>query len=224
MSVKVRVLVLSKYPMIRKFLRTLISASADMEVVGEADSTLAAIQKYRQLHPDVVIGEADNDPTSLHDAATFTGELPDARVVVLTTVTDPGFVRSMLAAGITGYVLKQSNETEVISAIRYAYQRRKFLDPGLVDSLAYVMIGGKKTGEQQPTRPVLSKREEEVLKALVQGYTNSEIAASLQLSTKTVETYRARIYSKLKIHSRADLFRYAVALGLISVHDLSHKT
>src|SRR5581483_8938457 len=120
MSVKVRVLVVSKYSMIRKFLRTLISASADMEVVGEAESTLAAIQKYRQLHPDVVIGEADGDPTSLNDAATFTEELPDARVVVLTTVTDPGFVRSMLAAGITGYVLKQSNETEVISAIRYA--------------------------------------------------------------------------------------------------------
>jgi len=223
-AVKIRVLIVSKYPMIRKFLRTVVNASPDMEVVGEAEGTSSALQKYSQFRPDVVVGESEGDSTSLRDAAKFVEEIPDARVVVLTTVTDPGYIRSMLAAGITGYVLKQSNDTEMISAIRYANQRRKFLDPGLVDSLAYLLVGGKKPPKERSSRPTLNKREEEVLKALVQGHTNAEIAKKLQLSTKTVETYRARIYSKLKIRGRADLFRYAIALGLISVHDTPGKS
>lgn len=222
--VKIRVLVVSKYPMIRKFLRSVVNASPDMEVVGEADGTPSALQKYSHSRPDVVVGETEGDSSSLRDAARFVEEIPDARVVVLTTVTDPGYIRSMLAAGITGYVLKQSTDAEMLSAIRYANQRRKFMDPTLVDSLAYLLVGGKKSSKEHSSRPRLSKREEEVLTALVQGFTNAEIAGKLQLSTKTVETYRARIYSKLKIRGRADLFRYAVALGLISVHESPGKS
>jgi len=115
-----------------------------------------------------------------------------------------------------GFVVKQSSDAELLLALRYAARRQKFLDPSLVDAVTLEVTN---SSVQDGRREGLSKREFEVLQGLVRGYTNPQIARDLDLSVKTIETYRSRIYQKLELHNRADLMRYAVSAGLISVND-----
>lgn len=122
----------------------------------------------------------------------------------------------MLRAGVTGYVLKRSSENELLLALRSAARGLKFLDSTLIGEIA---LEGAQQASPLEHKNQLSKRELQVLKRIVQGYTSQEITRQLELSTKTVETYRARIYEKLELRNRAELVRYAINFGLISVNE-----
>ncbi|HZU44340.1 MAG TPA: response regulator transcription factor [Terriglobales bacterium] len=211
---KVRVLLASDYALPRIALRKLLETESDIDVVGESHEIENASREITELHPDVIFMEiAVPGPHGLRSTTRIVQRFPDARVVILTNNTNAGYVRSILAAGAYGYVLKQSTEVEMLLAIRTVARGRHYLDPNLSDAITQVVLG---TAERESSGTKLSDRELQVLKRIARGFTNQEIAHELQLSTKTVETYRARIYYKLKLRSRAELVEYAFAVGLLT--------
>jgi len=213
---KIRLLVFSNFQILRSALRQLLALAHDIEIVGEAETPHQAEQAVRKLHPDVILVETvDATHPTIPKLAEKTARKGKVALVVLTDHGNAHVVRAMLRAGVSGYVLKQSSDAELLLAIRSAARGRKFLDASLIDEIA---LGGVAAAGQASNKHILSKRELQVLTWLVQGYTSSGIARELDLSVKTVETYRSRIYEKLEVSDRADLVRYAISTGLISVN------
>lgn len=211
-----RIVLLSQFAMIRTALRHMLSSASDVEIAGDADLSGDIQEIITNLHPDVVLVEtADNGSASLVRAIEKISEAGNVPVVVLAGNSAPSVIRSMLRAGVTGYVLKQSTDTELLLALRTAAHGRRFLDSSLIDAMAFEDT--LRPASEGP--PALSKRQSEVLRYIVQGFTSGEIARKLGVSVKTVETYRSRIYDRLEVRSRAGLMQYAVAAGLISIHD-----
>ena len=215
MMKKIRVLLASDYALPRIALRKLLQAEADVDVVAESPEIDNATEEISKSHPDVIFMEiAVPGPHGLRSTSRIIQKFPDARVVVLTNNTNAGYVRSMLAAGAYGYVLKQSTDAEMLLAIRTVCRGRRYLDPNLSDAITQVVLGV--TDREPNSGSKLSDREVQVLKRIARGFTNQQVAQELHLSTKTVETYRARIYYKLKLRTRSELVEYAFAVGLLS--------
>jgi DNA-binding NarL/FixJ family response regulator len=208
-----RILVLSKYAIVRSALRHMLSSSTDIEIVGEWDPSEKVLDKLNELDTDVILLETVDASDPQVSRALETISRRGARVVVLAGQGDPHAIRAMMKAGVMGYVLKQSTDAELLVALRSAAAGRKFLDSTLIDALAANVSAASPSMSQR-----LSKRQAEVLRFFVQGYTSGEIAKRLAISVKTVETYRSRIYEKTGVHTRAGLMKYAVATGLISMH------
>ncbi len=213
---RIRVLVADDHAVLRAGLRVLIGAQPDMEVVGEAADGDEAVRKVGEARPDVALVDLTMPGVGgIKAIERIRRESPTTRVLVLTMHDVPAYLRSALAAGATGYVVKRAADSELLSAIRGVSQGRTVLDPMLAATVVQRGIGRRLTAGQ-PGGPasVLSSREHEVLDLVAQGYTNQQIADRLGLSVKTVETYRARLVEKLGLRSRADLVRYAVDSGL----------
>jgi two-component system response regulator NreC len=159
--------------------------------------------------PDVLILDLTMpDGTSIDLIPQLRERSPQTRIVVLTMHEEPAFARSALAAGALGYVLKEAADEELIDAVRRAAANERYLNPRLGARLASEPASGLPGG--------LSEREVEVLRLIALGHTNSEIAAKLFLSVRTVETHRAHIQQKLRLSTRSELVRYALEQRLIS--------
>jgi two-component system response regulator NreC len=148
----------------------------------------------------------------------------ETRVLVLTMHDDPSYLRSALAAGASGYLLKKAVDAELISAIRAVHRGGIYVDPRLANVLIQDVLAKGKT-EAGSTRPVniLSNRELQVLTLVAQGYTSAEIAKQIFVSVKTVETYRSRLADKLGLRTRRDLIRLAVQMGLLTPEALESE-
>ena len=212
----IRVLIADDHAVLRAGLRMLITAQPDMEVVGEAADGDEAVRKTLETRPDVAIVDITMPGSGgINAIERIRGASPATRVLVLTMHDVPAYLRSALAAGASGYVVKRAADAELLSAIRGVHRGRTVLDPTLA-----VMVVRRALGKKQPGEPlggrgnVLSPREREVLDLVAQGYTNQQMADRLGLSVKTVETYRSRLVEKLGLQSRADLVRYAIDSGL----------
>jgi len=213
---KIRVLIASDYRITRTGLRQMLTSVPDFEVTGDAESVIQVSAAYREFSPDIVLLEVTAPgPLGLRATAQLLQDFPTARLVLLTTNENLSYVRSIMASGALGYVLKRATETEMYLALRTAFRGRRYLDPRLSDSLYEVLLGKSLSPTDSPY-PKLSRRELDVLGAIAQGFTRQEIAKSMKISVKTVETYRSRIYEKLGFKSRADLVHYAMALGLLN--------
>lgn len=211
---KIRLLIASDFRLPRIGLRQIANAAADVEVVADSDVQVSLTERVRQVGPDVVLLDlAIPRPHSLPALARLLKDKP--AVVVISANENVGYVRSMLAAGVLGYVLRNASEQELLAAIRSASQGRYFIDPQLSDSVAEVLMKGRQDSPAHATVG-LSKRERQVLISIARGFTSQEIAHQLQLSPKTIETYRARIYEKLGLKTRAELVGYAMATGLMT--------
>jgi DNA-binding NarL/FixJ family response regulator len=203
-----QVLLADDHAVLRGGLRLLINAEQDMAVVEEAADGPEALRKVRRTRPDVVVLDLTmprTDPLATIRQIARLG----TRVVVLTMHDDPGYVDSALAAGAHGYVVKKAADTELLAAIRAVSGGRRFLDAG---GRRPARAPGSAAGRVRQ----LSGREEQVLRLIGYGFTNREIAGRLRVSIKTVETFRARVCQKLGLHSRADLVRYALHMGLLA--------
>ena len=213
---KIRLLVFSKFQILRSALCQLLASAPDIEIVGQAETPEQAERAVRKLHPDVILVETVGaSHPAIPKLAEKTVRIGKVALVVLTDDGNARVVRAMLRVGVSGYVLKQSSDSELLLAIRSAARGHKFLDATLIDE---VVLEGGAPARRAHNKDLLSKREFEVLTWLVQGYTSSGIARELDLSVKTVETYRARIYEKLEVSDRAGLVQYAISMGLISVN------
>ena len=209
---KLRIFLADDHAVVREGLKALINAQESMIVVGEAGDGLTACERVALLRPDVVVMDVSMPIlTGSQATARLKLECPAVRVLALTVHEDKGYIRQLLAAGAAGYVLKRAASEELIHAIRAVAAGGVYLDP----SMAALVVGGfvrKPTSAGTPGGE-LSERETEVVQQTAAGYSNKEIAASLELSIKTVETYRARAMEKLGLQSRAGLVRYAVQKG-----------
>jgi two-component system response regulator NreC len=189
-----------------------------MEVVGEVADGEAAIARAIELEPDIIVMDITmGEMSGIRATREIRKQLPESKVLVLTMHDSEEYLRQMLEAGATGYVLKQAVDSELAIAIR-AVQRGEVY---LYSSFTKVLLGDLAAGEERPegqsrdSYDLLSQREREVLRLVALGYTNQQIADQLFLSVKTVETYRERVMSKLDLKSRAALVRYALRRGLL---------
>lgn len=216
---KIRLLVVDDHPVVRAGLRTLLGAQADMEVVGEADDGAMAIAYAQRLKPDVVVMDiAMEGMNGLVATREIRKRLPQTKVLVLTMHENEEYLRQMLEAGATGYVLKQAVDTELAVAIRAVQRGEVYLYSSFTRVLLADLVQKEEEEEEsaeQDSYDLLSPREREVLRMVALGYTNQQIADQLYLSVKTVETYRARLMEKLELRSRSALVRYALRRGLL---------
>ena len=231
---KIRILLVHHEALMRATLRLLLEAQPDMEVVGEAANSHAALDKTRTTTPDVILLDLSlPGANSLQTLEQLRRVCRHAQVVVLTLYQEAAYARAALAAGGGAYVTTHAAPADLIAAIHAVVQGETFVDPTVVSPLLHELIMSQTlhTGVS-PSQPksLLSPREREVLIQLAQGYTSRQIAAQLHVSVKSVETYRARIGQKLELRSRADLIRYAHASGLLTsemvvghYHEISRK-
>jgi DNA-binding NarL/FixJ family response regulator len=197
---------------VRAGLRALIDASGSMRVVGEAENGLAAIERARELRPDVVVMDVSM-PVLDGAAATerIARELPEVKVLALTAHDDAGTMKRLLRAGASGFVLKRAVANELVRAIRSVASGTPYVDALLAGSLLRGSVRPAPSGTGS-----LTEREEEVLRRTAWGESNKQIATALGISTKTVETYKGRIADKIGLKSRTDMVRYALSRGWMS--------
>lgn len=213
MSDSIRIVIASEYCLTRCGLRQLFKQEHDFKVIAETGipGELAEIQS--QHSPDAVLLIPAVDQA--YCPTTLVKESPELRIVLIASNENLGYVRAMLAVGVLGYVLRKSSDAELFLAVRSVARGHRFIDPRLSDSVADILLGKPMRGEHS-TAQHLSKRESQVLQAIARGFTAREAAVHLGVSVKTVETYRSRVYEKLHLTSRADLFEYALAAGLLT--------
>ena len=216
---RIRVLLADDHAVLRAGLRVLINGQPDMEVVGEAATGEEAWRQADAVKPDVVLLDLTMPGMGGVEATErIVRDCPGVRVLVLTMHDDVAYLRSVLAAGAASYVLKRSADTELLSAIRITHRGGTYLEPSLAGDIVQDALGRRGRPGEDSARSPLSEREREVLRLVAQGHTNQEIADRLSLSVKTVETYRARLMTKLGLRTRADLVRYALSVGLLAQH------
>lgn len=205
------------HAILRAGLRMLIDAQSDMTVVAEAQDGIEAFEKVREQQPNVAILDLTMPRAGGLDAIQHivNAKLP-TQVLLLTMHEDPAYLRTALAAGAAGYVLKKSVDGDLLSAIRAVHRGRRYVDPELAGVIVHDAIGGKTRKPEAEGGNVLSEREQQVLKLVAEGFSSREIANQLSISTKTVEAYRARFADKLGLKSRAQIVQYALNLGFLS--------
>lgn len=209
---KLRILVVDDHPFVLEGLKTKISTHPDLELVGEATDGRTAIQRAVELRPDVIVMDVSMPKLSGAQATREIRRLcPASKIVALTVHEDRMYLRDLLGAGVSGYVLKRSAVEELLRAIFVAASGGTFLDPVIADKVVSRFVGRPINSDSVQCE--LSDREAEVLRLIAQGFSNKEIGAKLHLSVKTVETYRSRAMEKLGLESRADVVSYAVHRG-----------
>jgi len=222
---KIRVMIVDDHAILRAGLRMLVNAQADMEVVSEAPDGEKAVQEVRESKPDVTLLDLTMPRVSgMKALQEIARNCRETRVLVLTMHDDPAYLRSALAAGASGYLLKRAVDSELIAAIRAVHRGGIFVDPRLASILVQDVLAKKGT-KAGPTRPVniLSDRELQVLSLVARGYSSAQIAKQIFVGVKTVETYRSRFAEKLGLRTRSDVIRFAVQMGLLTPEALEHE-
>jgi len=210
--VSVRVVIVDDHAVVRAGLRLLLDAEDDIETVGEAGDAREAIFEVRKHKPDVVLMDVVlPDRSGIEVTPEVLGEAPGAKVLILSMEDDPSYVREAFSAGASGYVLKEAADTELVTALRQVAAGERYVHPALGARMATAEAEATARADADP----LSDREREVLRLLALGHTNQEIAKMLFISVRTAETHRAHIMQKLRLTTRAELVRYALAQGLL---------
>ena len=208
----IRVLVVDDHPVVRSGLRLLLDSQEDIEVVAEAGTVREAVFEAREARPHVVLMDVVMPGQSgIEGLPAVLKEAPQAKVLVLSMQDDPRYVREAFAQGASGYLLKEAADSEVVGAVREVAAGGRYVHPALGARLVQADAEERARAEADP----LSEREREVLRLLALGYTNQEIAKMLYISVRTAETHRAHIMQKLRLSTRAELVRHAIAQGLL---------
>jgi two-component system, NarL family, response regulator NreC len=208
------VLIADDHAIVRAGLRTLIGAEAGLELVGEAASGYEAIAMVEKFRPDVLVLDLSMpDLDGISVTRKVKPRFPELRILVLTLHEDEALLKEAIKAGAAGYVLKRAAEAELISAIQVILRGDLYIDPSMIRGL----LGEPRQVPTPQTNSAesLTSREKEVLKLIVDGYTNRQIGVHLNISVRTVEGHRANISDKLGLHSRVELVRYARDHGMI---------
>jgi DNA-binding NarL/FixJ family response regulator len=208
----IRVLIADDHGIVRSGLRMLLERQGDMEVVAEAADGVSALERSQAERPDVAVLDVSMPRmTGLQAAREIRAHAPETRVLLLSMHDDERYFLEGLEAGAAGYVLKRAADTDLIGAVRTVAGGRTFLSGETQRALLDEWLEG---GRAEPEDP-LTPRELEVVKLIAEAYTNRQIAQTLRLSEKTVESHRANVLSKLEMRDRVELVRYAIRRGLV---------
>ncbi|MEN3230279.1 response regulator transcription factor [Methylorubrum rhodesianum] len=211
---RIRVILADDHPVVLAGIRTLLNADPEVELVGEATDGGEALPMIRAVAPDVaVIDVSMPGLNGLELTERVTGECPGTRVLVLTVHEDAAYVQPLMRAGARGYLLKRSAADDLLRAVRAVASGGVFLDPSIAGhALAETSGSDGRPGAAEGREP-LSPREAETLRLIAQGFSNKEIARRIDVSVKSVETYKARAAEKLGLRTRAEIIRYGAAHG-----------
>jgi two-component system, NarL family, response regulator NreC len=207
----IRILLADDHVLVRQGFRMILSAQPDMEIVGEAGNGREAVEFAEKLKPDIVIMDvAMPELNGIEATRRLTASTPRTRVLALSMHKDSVYVREILRSGARGYLLKDSADADLLTAVRAVAKGDGYLSPAVSDAVLTDY-------RRHVTDPIdlLTTREREVLQMIAEGKTNKEIAVALNLSVYTVEAHRGRVMEKLNLHSTGELVRFALRNGLI---------
>jgi DNA-binding NarL/FixJ family response regulator len=206
-----RILIADDHGIVRAGMKLLIDRQPDMEVIAEAEDGIDAFEQAVRVKPDLCVLDVSMPRmTGLQAARQIKAHLPDTQVVMLSMHDDQKYVFDALKAGASGYVLKREVDSALLDAIRAVHRGEAFLTNAVERSLIRSWMSDDSHGPDEPLTP----REQEVLKLISEAHTNREIASTLHLAEKTVESHRANILRKLGMRDRVELVRYAIRRGL----------
>ncbi len=213
---RIRILLADDHKLFRAGIRALLQTVADVEIIGQAADGREALRLVAAHRPDVVLMDIMMPGLNGLDAAVRIGRaFPRTRVLILSMNTDEDSVLKALRAGAVGYLVKTADPAELELAIRAAARGENFLSSAVSGHVLDACL--KRIDREQTSLERLPLRQREVLQLIAEGHTTKEIAAKLDISTKTAEAYRAELMKALEIHDIASLTRYAIRAGLVSV-------
>ncbi|MFQ6608826.1 MAG: response regulator [Fidelibacterota bacterium] len=209
---KISVLIAEDHTIVREGLRSLLEASSDILVVGEAENGREAVSLCQKLRPDIVLMDIGMPVLNGVDATRIISkDVPESKVVILSMYTDDEFVQEAVKAGASGYLLKRTASDDLLRAVREVARGRAFLSPAVSKTvLKAYSKASREIKKNQPSHSNLSTREREVLQLIIERYCTEDIAEQLHISTNTVRTHRQNIMKKLDIHDVVGLTRYVI--------------
>jgi DNA-binding NarL/FixJ family response regulator len=217
----IRILLVDDHKMFREGLRAILERDPGLKVVGETSDGRHAVDLATDANgPDIVIMDIGMPGLNGVDATRqILARKTGVKVVALSAHSDRRFVAAMLKAGASAYVLKESASEEILRAVSAVHKGRKFLSPEIAGSVIDGFVASHGGGEAARPKVELGPREREIVQLLAEGKTSKDIAGTLRISVKTVETHRRNIMSKLKVGSIAALTKFAIREGLTTVED-----
>jgi len=220
---RIRVLLADDHVVVREGLKTLINQEPDMLVVGEAVDGRDLLRLAEKVRPDVIIMDVSMPHVNGIDATREIKEaLPAIKILALSAHEDRVYIRRMVEAGATGFVLKRAMAGELLRAVRLIAAGALYLDPETAHRLDSLLSSSSSSSSARNVRgdlPSLTPRETEVLRLIALGFSNKEIGSQLGIAVKTVETHRARSMEKLDLQSRAGIVRLAIEQGWLQAAD-----
>jgi DNA-binding NarL/FixJ family response regulator len=208
---KLRIFIADDHALLRDGLKALVNCQPDMEVVGEAENGQIVLEQIRGLQPDIVLMDISMPGMNGAQATRQLKRIsPSVKVLGLTAHEDNSYCRHMLEAGASGFLLKRAAAEQLIQAIHIIARDGCYVDPAFAGKILSNFIRPTKATTEGKE---LSEREAEVLRLIAWGHSNKEIAIRLDISIKTVETYKARLVEKLQLTSRTEMVRYALRRG-----------
>jgi DNA-binding NarL/FixJ family response regulator len=218
MKDKVTIIIADDHRIFRKGLKSLLSEKEQIQVMAEADDGDEALEMARKYKPKIVIMDIGMPKMDGIEATRQIRErLPETEVIILSMHAKKAYIDQVLQAGAKGYVLKDSDEENLIAAINTVYNGGFYLDSPIADQVLSDYFGGAAKCELKEQADPLSQREKEVLKLLAEGHSNQEVADILCISRKTVENHRAHIVRKTGVQGQVGLTKYAARIGLIDL-------
>ncbi|MBI2861077.1 MAG: response regulator transcription factor [Chloroflexi bacterium] len=215
---KMRVLIIDDHAIVREGLRTILEGQQDIEVVGEAADGAEGVARAKELHPDIVLMDITMPGMNgLEATRKLKKEEPGVKILVLTMHEGDEYFFKFLDAGASGYFVKGGHSSELISAMRAVWNGDVFLHPTMAKKLLTDYLQRVGSGSSKESYDGLTSRERAILKLIAEGRTNQDIAEQLVISPATVQTHRAHIMTKLGLHSRTELIKYALKRGFITL-------
>ena len=215
----IKVVLAEDHTIVRQGLRSILEQQPGIKVIAEAENGREAVCIAEQLKPDVVVMDFSMpELNGLEATRQIKQRVPEVKVLILTRHANQEYVKSILRAGASGYMIKKSAADELILAIQSVYRGDSFLDP----SISRIVIDGylhPSGGETHAQELIITPRQREVLQLLAEGHPNREISSILHISVKTVDNHRANLMDKLGLNSTTELIKYAIRVGIISLDD-----
>lgn len=211
---EIRILIAEDHKTVREGLKMIVAAEPDMKVVGEAGNGREAIRLAKELQPDIIVMDVSMPELNGLKASTEIKRIaPDIKILTLTRHTEKAYLQELMQAGVSGYVLKQSEPEQLLRAIRAVAAGGNYLDPAITSNVFNIVAGQHTKLRGETGGEMLSDRESEVLRWIALGYSNKEIAGKLETNIKTVETQKANAMRKLNIRGRNEIVSYAILQG-----------